>query len=85
MEMQLVLAFLVLALGVTLGSCSGQAVEEELFIVHLPDSRTMAHFQFSITWDMHPLILAQNFKGQLEFCYGCSQGGVVFFLYWSGW
>lgn len=56
-------SLLVLFLDLTLASHSGQVVEEELFIVHLPDGRTMTHFQFSVQWDMHPLILVQDFKG----------------------
>lgn len=54
---------LLLVLDLTVASRSDQVVEEELFIVHLPDARTLAHFQFSVTWDMHPLVLAQDFKG----------------------
>ena len=56
-------SLLVLALNLVSASLSGQRVEEELFIVHLPDARTMAHFQFSVTWNIHPLVLAEDFKG----------------------
>lgn len=44
-------------------SSSGQKLEEDLFITHLPDARVMAHFTFTATWDLHPLMFAQDFKG----------------------
>lgn len=46
----------------TLGA--DQAVREDLYIKHLPDARTVGHFQFSVTWDTHPLTFAQDFKGE---------------------
>ncbi len=46
-------------------SHNDQVVEEDLSIVHLSDARTMAHFQFTTTWDLHPLTLPQKFKGWL--------------------
>ena len=56
---------LVLFLDLTLASRSDQTVKEDLSIVHLPDARTMAHFQFSVTWEIHPIVLAQGFKGEI--------------------
>lgn len=53
---------LLLCIG-TATSLSDQVVKEDLFIMDLPDARTLAHFQFSVTW---PLLLAQDFKGKFN-------------------
>ena len=50
---------------VATSSLNDQVVKEDLFITHLPDARIAAHFEFSATWDIHPLILAQDFKGMI--------------------
>lgn len=50
------------SLLVSAASLSGQNVEENLFITHLPDARIMGHFQFSATWDSHPLKFADDYK-----------------------
>ena len=52
----------VLLLG-PVASFDDQKVEEDLYIMHLPDGRTAAHFQFSVTWDVHPLMFTRDFKG----------------------
>ena len=49
-------------------SQGGQRAEEDLSVVHLPDARTVAHFEFTTTWDLHPLALVKKFQGII----GCS-------------
>ena len=53
------------SLLVVVTSQGNQLAEEGLSILHLPDARTVAHFQFTTTWDLHPMTLAQEFKGRL--------------------
>jgi hypothetical protein len=45
-------------------SFEDQTLREDLFIKHLPDARVMAHFEFSVTWDVHPLIFAGDSRGK---------------------
>lgn len=61
-----VVLFSTLLLAVT---HSDQVLKEDLFITHLPDSRTLAHFEFSVTWSVHPLTLAEGFKGAICLCF----------------
>lgn len=55
--------FFVILLGVA-SSYNDQTVDEDLYITHLPDARTLAHFVFRIQWDIHPLLFSEPFQGQ---------------------
>jgi len=59
------LAFLALFCLVLGSDCRrSQRYSEELFLKHLPDGRVSATFQFTTTWDVHPLDLSQTSNGE---------------------
>ena len=56
----LTLSFLVLG-----SDCRrSQRYSEELFLKHLPDGRVSAIFQFTTTWDVHPLDISRPSNGK---------------------
>ena len=59
------LAFLALSCLVLGSDCRrSQRYSEELFLKHLPDGRVSATFQFTTTWDVHPLDISQPSNGE---------------------
>ena len=41
-----------------------QDFAEQLFLKHLPDGRVLASFEFTTTWDIHPLTFTQPHAGE---------------------
>ena len=42
-----------------------QDFTELLFLKHLPDGRVLASFEFTTTWDIHPLTFTQPHTGEV--------------------